>query len=49
VIDLSYAAAAVLGMRGAGVGKVKIEGLTQQEARVAREQEQSLASITPAD
>jgi rare lipoprotein A len=36
-------------MRGAGVGKVKIEGLTQQEARAAREQEQSLASITPAD
>lgn len=49
VIDLSYAAAAVLGMRGAGVGKVKIEGLTQQEARAAQEQEQSLASITPAD
>jgi rare lipoprotein A len=47
VIDLSYAAAAVLGMRSAGVGKVKIEGLTQQEARLAREQ--SLASLTPAD
>ncbi|CDY78058.1 rare lipoprotein A [Caballeronia glathei] len=38
VIDLSYAAAAALGMRGAGTEKVKIEGLTQKEARVAREQ-----------
>ncbi|MDR5749289.1 MULTISPECIES: septal ring lytic transglycosylase RlpA family protein [unclassified Caballeronia] len=38
VIDLSYAAAAALGMRGAGTEKVKIEGLTQQEARVARAQ-----------
>jgi rare lipoprotein A len=44
VIDLSYAAAAALGMRGAGVGKVKIEGLSQQEARLAREQ--SLASVS---
>jgi rare lipoprotein A len=48
VIDLSYAAAAVLGMRGAGVGKVKIEGLTPQEARVAA-RDQSLASINPVD
>jgi len=43
VIDLSYAAAAALGMRGVGTQKVKIEGLTQQEARAAREQSQSLA------
>jgi rare lipoprotein A len=44
VIDLSYAAAAVLGMRGTGTQKVKIEGLTQQEARAAREEQaQSLA------
>lgn len=44
VIDLSYAAAAVLGMRGAGTQKVKIEGLTQQEARAAREEQaQALA------
>ncbi|SAK41913.1 RlpA-like lipoprotein [Caballeronia hypogeia] len=44
VIDLSYAAAAVLGMRGSGTQKVKIEGLTQQEARTARqEQAQALA------
>jgi rare lipoprotein A len=44
VIDLSYAAAAVLGMRGTGTQKVKIEGLTQQEARTAREEQaQSLA------
>jgi rare lipoprotein A len=48
VIDLSYAAAAVLGMRGAGVGKVKIEGLTQQEARAAA-RDQSLASLNPVD
>ena len=48
VIDLSYAAAAVLGMRGAGVGKVKIEGLTPQEARAAA-RDQSLASINPVD
>ncbi len=47
VIDLSYAAAAALGMRSSGVGKVKIEGLTQQEARLAREQ--SLASISTTD
>jgi rare lipoprotein A len=46
VIDLSYAAAAALGMRSAGVGKVKIEGLTQREARQAQEQ---LASLTPND
>jgi rare lipoprotein A len=44
IIDLSYAAAAVIGMRGAGTSKVKIEGLTQQQARAAREQ---LASNNP--
>jgi rare lipoprotein A len=38
IIDLSYAAAAALGMRGAGTEKVKIEGLSQQEAREARAQ-----------
>jgi rare lipoprotein A len=48
VIDLSYAAAAVLGMRGAGVGKVKIEGLSQQEARAAA-RDQSLASNNSVD
>ncbi|WP_062082261.1 septal ring lytic transglycosylase RlpA family protein [Caballeronia udeis] len=48
VIDLSYAAAAVLGMRGAGVGKVKIEGLTPEEGRAAA-RDQSLASINPVD
>ncbi|SAL31000.1 septal ring lytic transglycosylase RlpA family protein [Caballeronia humi] len=36
ILDLSYAAAAALGMRGSGTGNVKIEGLTQQEAREAR-------------
>jgi rare lipoprotein A len=48
VIDLSYAAAAVLGMRGVGVGKVKIEGLTPQEARAAA-RDQSLASNNSID
>lgn len=44
VIDLSYAAAAKLGMRSDGTQKVKIEGLSQQEAREAREESQSLAA-----
>ncbi|WP_031357029.1 septal ring lytic transglycosylase RlpA family protein [Caballeronia sordidicola] len=48
VIDLSYAAAAILGMRGAGVGKVKIEGLSAQEARAAV-RDQSLASNNSVD
>lgn len=43
VIDLSYAAASALDMSSSGTQKVKIEGLTQQEARAAREQSQSLA------
>jgi rare lipoprotein A len=38
IIDLSYAAAAVIGMRGVGTSAVKIEGLSPQEARIAREQ-----------
>ncbi len=41
VIDLSYAAAAKLGMRSDGTQKVKIEKLSQQEAR---EESQSLAA-----
>jgi rare lipoprotein A len=44
VIDLSYAAAAKLGMRHDGTQKVKIEGLSQEEAREAREESQSLAA-----
>ncbi|WP_345814446.1 septal ring lytic transglycosylase RlpA family protein [Paraburkholderia sp. PREW-6R] len=36
VIDLSMAAANVLDMRHAGTARVQIEGLTQQEAREAR-------------
>jgi rare lipoprotein A len=36
VIDLSMAAASVLNMRHAGTARVEIEGLTQQEARAAR-------------
>jgi rare lipoprotein A len=44
VIDLSYAAASKLGMRSDGTQKVKIEGLSQQEAQEAREEAQSLAA-----
>jgi rare lipoprotein A len=44
IIDLSYAAAAKLGMRQDGTQKVKIEGLSQDEAREAREDSQSLAA-----
>jgi rare lipoprotein A len=44
VIDLSYAAAAKLGMRSDGTQKVKIEGLSQEEAREARQDTQSLAA-----
>lgn len=36
VIDLSMAAASALNMRHAGTARVQIEGLTQQEARDAR-------------
>jgi rare lipoprotein A len=36
VIDLSMAAASALDMRHAGTARVQIEGLTQQEARDAR-------------
>jgi rare lipoprotein A len=38
VIDLSMAAANVLDMRHAGTARVKIEGLTQDEARQARDE-----------
>jgi rare lipoprotein A len=44
VIDLSYAAAAKLGMRSDGTQKVKIEGLSQQQAQEARQDAQSLAA-----
>ncbi|WP_206950769.1 septal ring lytic transglycosylase RlpA family protein [Trinickia acidisoli] len=38
VIDLSYAAAKLLGMSHAGTARVQIQGLTQQEARVERDE-----------
>ncbi|CAN0617836.1 Endolytic peptidoglycan transglycosylase RlpA [Burkholderia multivorans] len=38
VLDLSYAAAKVIGLVHAGTGRVKIEGLSPQEARVARDE-----------
>jgi rare lipoprotein A len=44
VIDLSMAAAAALDMRHAGTARVRIEGLTQQEARA--EMNETLASNT---
>jgi rare lipoprotein A len=42
IIDLSMAAAHALGMQRAGTASVKIEGLTQQEAKA--EQAEMLAS-----
>ena len=36
VIDLSYAAAKMLGLQYAGTAKVKIEGLSRQEAKAAQ-------------
>jgi rare lipoprotein A len=44
VIDLSYAAARMLGLQHSGVAHVKIEGLSQEEAKVARDE--MLASNT---
>ncbi|MGU7769449.1 septal ring lytic transglycosylase RlpA family protein [Burkholderia sp. MR1-5-21] len=38
VLDLSYAAAKVIGLIHAGTGRVKIEGLSPQEAREARDE-----------
>ncbi|WP_174769838.1 septal ring lytic transglycosylase RlpA family protein [Paraburkholderia hayleyella] len=36
IIDLSYAAATVLGLRQVGTAKVRLEGLTRQQAKAAR-------------
>ncbi|RQS73430.1 septal ring lytic transglycosylase RlpA family protein [Burkholderia sp. Bp8963] len=38
VLDLSYAAAKIIGLVHAGTGRVKIEGLSPQEAREARDE-----------
>ncbi|KVA00725.1 hypothetical protein WI41_01345 [Burkholderia latens] len=38
VLDLSYAAAKMIGLVHAGTGRVKIEGLSPQEAREARDE-----------
>lgn len=38
VIDLSYAAAKLLGLQNTGTARVQIEGLTQEEARAARDE-----------
>ncbi|WP_322027491.1 septal ring lytic transglycosylase RlpA family protein [Burkholderia sp. BCC1977] len=44
VLDLSYAAARMIGLVHAGTGRVKIEGLSPQEAREARDE--MLASVS---
>jgi rare lipoprotein A len=45
VIDLSYAAAKMLGLQHAGTAKVNIEGLSRQEAKAAQaEQAEMLAA-----
>ncbi|WP_334011915.1 septal ring lytic transglycosylase RlpA family protein [Burkholderia cepacia] len=44
VLDLSYAAAKMIGLVHAGTGRVKIEGLSPQEAREARDE--MLASVS---
>lgn len=44
IIDLSYAAAKLLGLQNAGTAHVQIEGLSQEEARAARSE--TLASNT---
>lgn len=38
VIDLSYAAAKLIGLQHLGTARVQIEGLTQEEARAARDE-----------
>lgn len=47
VIDLSYAAAKLLGLQHAGTARVNIEGLSSQEAKVA--QAEQLAAVTNSD
>jgi len=44
VIDLSYAAAKMLGVQHAGTAHVEIEGLSRQEAKEARAEMMSVAS-----
>ncbi|WP_233799689.1 septal ring lytic transglycosylase RlpA family protein [Paraburkholderia sp. HP33-1] len=46
VIDLSMAAAAMLDMRHSGTARVKIEGLTQQEARAALNETLASTSVS---
>ncbi|CAJ3257349.1 rare lipoprotein A family protein [Burkholderia pseudomallei] len=38
ILDLSYAAAKVIGLVHAGTARVKIQGLSPEEARVARDE-----------
>ncbi|EIF79673.1 rare lipoprotein A family protein, partial [Burkholderia pseudomallei 354a] len=38
ILDLSYAAAKVIGLVRAGTARVKIQGLSPEEARVARDE-----------
>ncbi|PXW29486.1 rare lipoprotein A [Paraburkholderia caballeronis] len=46
VIDLSYAAARMLGLQHAGTARVQIEGLSRQEAKEARAEMLAAASNT---
>lgn len=47
VIDLSYAAAREIGLHTTGTARVKIEGLTQQEAQVEAQRPDFVASVNP--
>ncbi len=49
VIDLSMAAASALNMRHAGTARVEIEGVTQQEARAARNEMLAMNTGSGAD
>lgn len=49
VIDLSFAAAKMLGLAHAGTARVKIEGLTQAEARAERAEMLASNNVTSKD
>lgn len=49
ILDLSYAAAKVLGVQHAGTAKVTIEGLTRQEAKAAQAEMVAANSNSSAD
>jgi rare lipoprotein A len=49
VIDLSYAAAKMLGLAHSGTARVQIEGLTQAEARAERDEMLASNNVTSKD